>query len=239
MVFDTGAKFSERLNAGSGVVIPYLRSQGISDLHHLIVSHGDADHIGGAQAIIDEYPEVSVIGRDIENLRAGKKQLCVAGFNWHWDGVDFVFLSPESESLQSSGKARRNNHSCVLRVSSSAGSVLFTGDIEKELELQLLEKDAEKLASDILMMPHHGSKTSSSAEFVQAVNPEISLISVGYRNRYRLPNTRVLARYAAAGRAFLQTSSSGAISIKLTSRRGMQIERYREKAGKYWHHVVP
>jgi len=239
MVFDSGAKFSDRLNAGSGVVIPYLRSQGISNLHHLIVSHGDADHIGGAQAIIDEYPEVSVIGRDIENLRAGKKQLCVAGFNWRWDGVDFVFLSPESETLQSPGKSRRNNHSCVLRVSSGAGSVLFTGDIEKELELQLLEKYREQLASDILMVPHHGSITSSSAEFVQVVNPEISLISVGYKNRYRLPSARVLARYAATGRAFLQTSSSGAISIKLTSRHGMHIEKYRKNAGKYWHHVVP
>jgi len=239
LVFDAGAKFSDRLNAGSGVVIPYLRSQGMVTLDRLIISHGDADHIGGAQDILDQYPEVSLLGQDIENLHADKKQPCLAGLNWHWDGVDFLFLSPESESLPSSGKARRNNHSCVLRVSSSAGSVLFTGDIEKEIELQLLEKYGEQLASDILMVPHHGSKTSSSAGFIQAVNPEISLISVGYRNRYRLPSTRVLARYAAAGRAFLQTSSSGAISIKLISRRGMHIERYREKAGKYWHHVVP
>ena len=239
LVFDAGAKFSDRLNAGSGVVIPYLRSQGISGLDRLVISHGDADHIGGAQDVLDEYPDALLLGRDIDKLHADKKQPCLAGLNWRWDGVDFVFLSPESESLQPSRKAGRNNYSCVLRVSSSAGSVLFTGDIEKETEWQLLEKYGDRLASDIFMVPHHGSKTSSSASFIQAVNPEISLISVGYKNRYRLPSSKVLARYTAAGRAFLQTSSSGAISIKLTGRRGIDIERYREKAGKYWHHVVP
>ena len=238
MVFDAGAKFSDRLNAGSGVVIPYLRFQGIQNLDRLIISHGDADHIGGAQAIIDEYPEVFVIGRDIENLRASKKRLCAAGFNWRWDAVNFAFLSPENTNLPPAGKGKRNNRSCVLQVTSNAGRVLFTGDIEKDVEQQLVENYGKQLASDILLVPHHGSKTSSSVVFMQAVNQKISLISVGYKNRYRLPDSRVVARYEAVGRELLQTSNSGAITIRLTAGSDFVIEKYRETAGKYWHHVV-
>ncbi len=238
MVFDAGAKFSDRLNAGSGVVIPYLRFQGIENLDRLVISHGDADHIGGAQAIIDEYPAVLVIGRDIENLAAGKKQLCTAGFSWRWDAVSFAFLSPENTNLPPAGKGKRNNHSCVLQVSSKAGRVLFTGDIEKDVELQLVENYGKQLASDILLVPHHGSKTSSSEVFLRAVNQKISLVSVGYKNRYRLPANRVKARYEALSREFLQTSNSGAITIRLMAGSDFVVEKYRETAGKYWHHVV-
>lgn len=238
MVFDAGAKFSDRLNAGSGVVIPYLRSQGISDLHRLVISHGDADHIGGAQAVLDEYSDVLLIGQGIENLQSARKQLCSTDVKWRWDGVDFVFLSPENKNFTAPKKDKRNNHSCVLQVSSSAGSVLFTGDIEKDSELQLVEKYGEQLASDILIVPHHGSKTSSSKVFLQLVSPKKSLISAGYKNRYRLPNNRVLARYEATGREWLRTDNSGAITIKLAAKTDFFIETYREKAGKYWHHVV-
>ena len=237
-VFDAGAKFSDRLNAGSGVVIPYLRSQGIQNLDRLIISHGDADHIGGAQAILDEYPETLLIGQDIENLQFGNKQLCVAGYKWHWDGVDFVFLSPENGDISVTQNGKRNNHSCVLQVISKSGSILFTGDIEKKTELHLLQKYGKQLASDILLVPHHGSNTSSSPGFIQAVNPKISLISVGYKNRYRLPNNRVMIRYDSDNRELVRTDKTGAITIRLTAKTGFNIEKYRENAGKYWHHIV-
>jgi len=238
MVFDSGAKFSDRLNAGSGVVIPFLRTQGISVLDRLIISHGDADHIGGAQAILDEYPEVFLIGQDIEPLHAGHRQPCEAGLKWHWDGVDFVFLSPDEEIISLSRKGRRNNHSCVLQVRSKSGSVLLTGDIEKDIEQWLLEKYGSQLASDVLIVPHHGSNTSSSTAFIRVVDPEISLISVGYKNRYRLPSRRVTARYETQQRDFLQTDSSGAIILRLSQESGLGIVKYREQAARYWHHVL-
>ncbi|NOQ87744.1 MAG: DNA internalization-related competence protein ComEC/Rec2, partial [Gammaproteobacteria bacterium] len=237
-VFDTGARFSDRLNAGSGVVIPYLRSQGITSLDRLIISHGDLDHIGGAQAIIDEYPEVTLIGQDIEDLQSGNKQACVAGLKWHWDGVDFAFLSPENNDISSRQKGKRNNHSCVLQVASVFGSVLLTGDIEKKVEKRLLKKYGQQLTSDVFIVPHHGSNTSSSLAFVQTVNPKISLISAGYKNRYRLPNHRVVARYDLDERELLRTDKSGAITIRLMAETGHIIEKYRDKAGRYWHHVV-
>jgi competence protein ComEC len=238
MVFDAGARFSDRLNAGSGVVIPYLRSRGTSELHRLVISHGDADHIGGAQAILDEYPETSLVGQDIESLRAARKQLCTVGFNWHWDGVDFVFLSPANKKFPSTGKGKRNNQSCVFQVRSGSGSILLTGDIEKDVEQQLVEGYGDRLDSDILVVPHHGSKTSSSNAFLQAVNAKMALISVGYKNRYRLPNKRVLARYEAQDRGILRTDKHGAITIRLVANEDILAEKYRENAGKYWHHIV-
>jgi len=238
LVFDAGAKFSDRLNAGSGVVIPYLRTQNIRQLDHLIISHGDADHIGGAQAIIDEYPQVRVIGQDVEKLVAEHKQVCIAGMKWQWDGVDFEFLSPNPRQLTISASNARNNHSCVLKVSSIYGSILFTGDIEKKTEKQLLRNHRQQLAADVLLVPHHGSLSSSSQDFLDQVNPEISVISVGYKNRYRLPNKRVLARYEKLDRQLLQTSNSGAITITVLTETKFKIEEYRHQVGKYWHHIV-
>jgi len=240
-VFDAGAKFSDRFDAGSSVVLPYLSSQGIQLLDYLIISHGDADHIGGAQVILDRLPETSLIGQDIEKLVTGKKQSCVEGGKWQWDGVDFVFLSPVTAGLSqdnsSAKRGKRNNRSCVLQVSSKAGSVLFTGDIEKETEQQLLSRYGRQLGSDVLIVPHHGSKTSSTAAFIKAVDPEISIFSVGYKNRFKFPNNKVMATYVAQGGTLLQTDKSGALSITLNSKTGLVIEKYREKARKYWHYI--
>jgi competence protein ComEC len=240
-VFDAGAKFSDNLDAGSSVVLPYLRSQDIKFLDYLIISHGDADHIGGAQAILDAFPETSLIGQDIENLVSSKKQACLAGEKWQWDGIDFVFLSPAkvalSNDIYAAKHIKRNNQSCVLKVSSTLGSVLFTGDIEKRTEQQLLIHNRRQLDSDILIAPHHGSKTSSMPDFLTAVDSEISIFSVGYKNKFKFPNNKVLARYEEMGGTLLQTDKSGALSITLTRKTGLVIEKYREKARRYWHHI--
>ena len=238
MVFDAGAKFSDRFDSGISIVIPYLRSHGVIALDYLIISHGDSDHIGGAQAISGEYPAVTVIGQDIENLDAGNKQSCVEGVKWLWDGVTFEFLSPvESEQL-SSLKVKRNNRSCVLHVSSEFGSVLFTGDAEKVVERRLFNKYAQQLDSDVLIVPHRGSNTSSSSDFIDAVNPTISLFSVGYKNRYKLPSNRVIDRYVSLNSIILQTAETGAITVKFTDDNGIQVPKYRESSGKYWNHAI-
>lgn len=238
LVFDAGAKFSDKLDAGSSVVIPYLRSQGIRFLDYLIISHGDADHIGGAQAILNEYLQAEVIGQDIEPLRTENKQACVQGLKWRWDDVDFEILSPGVDPDSRPFSKKRNNHSCVLQVTSGAGTVLFTGDIEKSTEDKLVADFAGQLVSDILVVPHHGSKTSSGKEFLLAVNPKLSLISVGYKNRYRLPNPKVLAAYTALNSAVMQTDKSGAVTVLMTASDGFSVESYRQRTQKYWHHLV-
>jgi competence protein ComEC len=156
---------------------------------------------------------------------------------WRWDGVDFIFLSPVLSDVPFKESDKRNDRSCVLRVSAKSGSVLFTGDIEKSAERKLLESYGNKLASDILIVPHHGSNTSSTKAFLGAVSPEVSIISVGYRNRYRLPNSRVTERYRSMDMRFLQTDKTGAITINLSQGAGLSIEKYRVKAAKYWHHI--
>ncbi len=235
LVFDAGAKFSERLDAGRSVVIPYLRSQGISTLDRLLISHGDADHIGGAQAIIDEYPEVQLVGQDIEQLHAQNKQICQQGQAWQWDDVSFTILSPNMNKSDFNHN-KRNDRSCVLQVKSRFGSVLLTGDIEKSAERALLNDYEDKLSSHILVVPHHGSNTSSSIDFIRAVNPKISLISVGYKNRYKLPASKVVTRYDSENLKMLSTAKSGAITIFVTESNPLLIEQYRNNNAKYWHH---
>ena len=237
-VLDSGAKFSEKLDAGSSVVIPYLRSRGVRSLDQLIISHGDSDHIGGAQAILDEFPESSVIGQDIDNLKVKNKQLCVAGQKWRWDGVDFLMLSPGDDAKWTNTKVKRNDRSCVLRVSSAAGVALFTGDIEKKTELYLLENFAGQLASDILIVPHHGSNTSSSVPFIELVRPKISVISAGYKNRYKLPSAKVTARYEQLDSELMNTAKSGAITIKMGLTDGVSVKRHRQQAKRYWYHLI-
>jgi competence protein ComEC len=240
-VFDSGARFSERMDAGSSVLIPYLRSQGIRKLDRIIISHGDMDHIGGAQTLLDSYPEADLVGQDIDSLviqntGSDSKQNCYAGMQWLWDGVKFAFLSPEEMTVAPAKTEKRNNHSCVLSVSSAYGSVLLTGDIEKSVEDQLLRKYPDQLLSDILMVPHHGSNTSSSQAFINAVNPKMALISVGYENRYRLPSALVTARYEATGSELIRTDKSGAVTIRVLTEEGISVDHYRERGRKYWHH---
>jgi competence protein ComEC len=259
VVFDTGARFSDRLDTGKSVVIPYLRAQAIDKVDRLIISHGDADHIGGAEAILNGYPETELFGQDISRLTAGdsspapianNERICTAGQRWVWDEVVFQILSPGiSDEVDTKvpaskpGSIKRNNRSCVLRVSSRAGSVLFTGDIEKGVERTLVEKyastSATLLAADILMVPHHGSNTSSSRSFIEAVNPEIALISVGYKNRYRLPSRKVVARYQRHGAELYDSAASGAVSITLREGGVMDVTRFRHQARRYWHHIIP
>ena len=237
MVFDAGAKFSDKLDAGSSVIVPYLRSQGIGSLDYLIVSHGDNDHIGGAQAIIDAYSTVTILGQDIENLKAETKQDCYDGHNWQWDGVEFEILSPKNNKDHSLQDVKRNNRSCVLRVSSEFGSVLFPGDAESKVEKRLLALHEKQLSSDVLIVPHHGSNTSSITSFIDAVNPNIAIFSVGYKNRYKLPNKKVLSRYMLKNIKLVETAKSGAITIQFTEGSELGIRKYRENAAKYWNHI--
>jgi competence protein ComEC len=244
LVFDTGAKYSEKFDVGSAVVIPYLRSQGIRFIDRLIISHGDADHIGGAEAVLNAFPSAAVVGRNIERLLSDNKQPCVAGLEWYWDGVSFEFLSPQmlSEEAELDEKkavaGKRNNMSCVLKVSSPAGSALFTGDIEKIVERRLVEKTAGMLKSDLLIVPHHGSKTSSGQHFLDTVDAKISIFSVGYQNRYKLPNKHVLSRYQATDSDIFRTDKNGAITLTFLTDKSTQIEKYRESSKRYWHHSM-
>ena len=237
LVYDTGARLGDKLDAGASVVVPFLRVSGVRKLDKLIISHGDADHIGGAKSVLQAYPDAGLIGQEIErieSLATEQSQACWRGQSWNWDGVDFRFLHP-GEQAQTT---RQNNISCVLKVSNAAGSILLTGDIEKKAEKQLLRSgEKRQLDADILLVPHHGSSTSSSRELIDAVSPEVAVITAGYRNRYRHPVAAVVARYDKAGVRVLQSGLIGTISFVVDAESGVSRPiLYRQQQHRYWHH---
>ncbi len=229
LVYDTGAKFSEHFNTGEAVVVPYLRRQQTDNIDALVISHADNDHIGGAEAVLAAWPDTPVITSVPERFSDNRARFCRSGQSWHWDGVEFSFLHPADL-----GPAQDNNLSCVLKVSTGEHSILLSGDIEKQAEFYLLRHAAGNLAADVLIAPHHGSKTSSTPEFINAVNPEWVLFPVGYRNRFRFPNEAIIARYESRGVRMLDTARHGAIEIRIDAG-GMTVTRHRQQARRFWH----
>ena len=234
LVFDTGNRLGSQLDAGESVVLPYLRHWSIRQLDKLVVSHGDADHIGGAQAIVDAYPEVAVVGQDIEPINAANKSACQRGERWQWDGVEFEFLHPDEHAY-----SRRNNHACVLLVSATGGRLLITSDIEDEIEKALIKTYGRRLSAEVMLVPHHGSKTSSSQAFIDAVRPSVALIPAGYRNRYHHPKAEVVERYRNSGASTYQSGHLGAVNLSFSAARGAEVvDEYRRSHRKYWNHLI-
>ncbi|MDH5423813.1 MAG: DNA internalization-related competence protein ComEC/Rec2 [Gammaproteobacteria bacterium] len=231
LLFDAGGRSSERFDVGEKVVVPFLRHQGIKKLDRVVISNGDNDHIGGAQAVLDVIETVQVIGRDIEMIKHKNKQHCIKGQSWNWDGVDFEILHPQHQRYR-----KRNNYSCVLKISNAVNSVLIAGDIEKRAENELLSQQAFSLRANVLIVPHHGSKTSSSMRFIKAVKPEIAIYSIGYLNRYDFPRPEVVGRYQQQGVSQLNTADKGQISLLLDqSPLFGRAQGYRQQKRRYWH----
>lgn len=230
LVYDTGPRFSERFDTGRAVVVPFLRAAGVDRIDLLVVSHGDNDHIGGARSILDELAVERLISGVPERLAGTGAQRCGADQSWNWDGVEFQIIHPPPGRLY-----KGNDGSCVLRVANAAAAVLLPGDIEKSTERFLLAAHRASLAVDILVAPHHGSNTSSTPAFLQAVGPRYVLFPVGYRNRYGFPRRRVVARYRDLGASMLDTARHGAISFRLPAV-GMPAppETYRQAGRRYW-----
>jgi len=226
LVYDTGARMSARFDAGRAVLVPFLRQAGVARVDTLIVSHGDNDHIGGSASLLAAMPVARVLSSVPERLPAAER--CASGQTWEWDGVRFTLLHPEADSL-----LQGNNRCCVLQVESRYGRVLLTGDIAAKAERELVWRAATQLRADILVVPHHGSKSSSTEAFLDTVRPRVALLPVGYRNRYRHPHPTVVARYRERGIVLEDSASAGAITVELASQ-GLPLRRYRETQRHYW-----
>ncbi|MCP4041542.1 MAG: DNA internalization-related competence protein ComEC/Rec2, partial [Gammaproteobacteria bacterium] len=214
LVYDTGPRYSAHFDAGHAVVEPYLRSLGIGYIDTLVISHGDNDHAGGAESLLAAVPAGLILTGEPDQ-RWPTATTCRRGRRWQWDGVMFRILHPGKEL-----SSQDNNNSCVLQVSVDGESILLPGDIESTVEEALVEIFGSELRSRIMVAPHHGSRTSSSEEFLAAVSPEHILFSVGYRNRFGLPPMQVLQRYRSHGAADHETASRGAITFKLGKENG-------------------
>jgi len=227
LVFDAGAKFSEQSDAGKNVVGPYLRYQGLNKIDTLIISHSDNDHIGGAQSLLKHFPTHTVLSSQKTDLL--NSQLCLADQSWQWDGVSFTLLNPHPSQIGS-----KNNLSCVLKVSNASHSVLLSGDIERQTEKKLIDRYGPQLASTILVAPHHGSNTSSTLDFIEAVNAKTILFPTGYLNRYHFPNEQVIQRYQNSGAKRYNTADHGAVLMQLKQQKPQQLLTWRQAAKKIW-----
>ncbi len=235
LVYDTGAHFSDRLDSGNAVLLPFLTHEGIESIDLLMISHGDDDHIGGAASLLEAYPQTPVLGQGIEKLAAASRNPCKAGQKWQWDGVVFTLLHPDGAVYTAT-----NNRSCVLKITGMGGSVLLTGDIEKKVETRLLQHKKDLLSADILIAPHHGSKSSSGTDFIEAVSPQIVVFAAGYRNRYQFPKPEIVERFAAQGAQMYMSGHAGAIRMVVHPQSGIApVESYRENHGKYWNQLLP
>ncbi|TPW17561.1 MAG: competence protein ComEC, partial [Halothiobacillaceae bacterium] len=230
LVYDTGPGLGREFNAGSTVLLPFLQYEGVRAVDRLIIGHGDADHIGGARALTEGIAVEEVLTSVPAQVDWMSSQFCDAGRTWQWDGVTFELLHPRQHD-----GLHHNNHSCVVRIEGEQGSILITGDIEKEAEHRLVREQAERLKSDILVVPHHGSATSSTESFIEAVRPQFALFPLGYRNRYGHPKARVVERYRQRGIVMLDTATAGAISFRLSKKEVLRPKSFRATSRYYWH----
>ncbi|MDZ7737025.1 MAG: DNA internalization-related competence protein ComEC/Rec2 [Gammaproteobacteria bacterium] len=229
LVYDTGARFSDSFNAGAAVVVPYLRSRSHDRLDMLIVSHGDNDHIGGTAALDGAFPIDRVLSSVPSELPETAEH-CRQGQAWQWDGVHFRILHPPAVT-----GVNDNNQSCVLRIAGPGGTVLVPGDIEASAERLLIERAARALAADVLVAPHHGSRSSSTPRFIRTVQPDYTVFSTGYRNRYQFPDSDIIQRYEARDVTLFNTAADGAVLFDV-GRDGIRISKARLFQRRFWHH---
>ncbi len=239
LLYDSGARFSDRFDMGRQVIVPYLNYIGIVKLDTLIISHGDNDHAGGASAVlsmldVDKVLAESQVPKDKFNSYV-THQACEAGLRWNWDGVNFAILHPDKFYR---GR-KSNNRSCVLKIWNEHNSILLPGDIERKAELQLINLYPDNLDSDVLLVAHHGSNSSSASAWLEKVTPQLAVVSAGYRNRFGHPTEKIKQRYQLFNIDLLNTASSGMIMLKFSagqSKRPIQFKQQRKVSTHYWNH---
>ncbi|MDT3680279.1 MAG: DNA internalization-related competence protein ComEC/Rec2 [Burkholderiaceae bacterium] len=238
LLYDAGPAWGGDSEAGARVILPYLRARGIDRVDAIVVSHLDSDHSGGLPSLLrglryDWVGGTLPAGHAARN--AGRPFVdCVRGHAWRWDDVHFEVLHPGPEKPRGV-RSPTNASSCVLRISAPAATVLLAGDLEAGQERALVERfGAEGVRADLLLAPHHGSNSSSSAAFLAAVAPRHAIVQNGYRNRFRHPADRVVDRYRAAGIELLRSDRDGAITIEYGRAEDPRIARSRIDDRRYW-----
>ena len=236
LLYDSGPAYAPGADGGSRVLLPYLRMRGIAGLDGLVISHSDTDHTGGALALL-EGVDVDWLASSLPEshpaVRAARRHVrCAAGQHWEWDGIAFDILHPLAASYDDA-YLKANARSCTLRITNGTRTVLLAGDIEAAQEAALLERARDRLRADVLLAPHHGSGTSSTAAFLQAVQPGVAIFQVGWRNRYHHPKPEVYERYGALGVERLRTDEAGALALEVGTAVGWRA--YRTAHARYWY----
>ncbi|MDR3390487.1 MAG: DNA internalization-related competence protein ComEC/Rec2 [Sulfuriferula sp.] len=238
LLFDAGPRYNSEADSGSRIIVPYLRGEGVTQLDTLVLSHDDNDHTGGAASLLAALPVNSVLTAlpaahpVFANYTRIIRQ-CEAGQAWDWDGVHVAVLHPTAGSY-ADATLKDNHRSCVLKLDSAGGSVLLPADIEAVDEAQLLATVPAALPSTLLVAPHHGSRTSSTPAFIAAVQPAITVFTVGYDNRFGHPRSDVIARYRDAGSRLQRSDEDGLVEIRFAPDAALQMTRWRRLQRHYW-----
>lgn len=226
LIYDTGAAFGADFSYAERVILPFLKAKGIQEIDYIVISHSDNDHSGGATSLIEAYPKAQLItdiaGFSGQDCRPRQMQ---------WQGLTLNLLWP----FQRQGG---NNGSCVLHISDSQQSLLLTGDIEKKAEAGLLASPLhtkqQSISAQVLVAPHHGSLTSSTEAFIDAVAPELVLFPAGFANRYGFPKSTVIERYRRRHIRSLVTGEEGQISV-IFQQSGREVKTYRRDLAPFWY----
>lgn len=224
ILYDTGTQWPGG-DMAQYEILPYLRWRGLTP-EAVILSHSHQDHTGGMASLLQAYPALTVYSPFVQSGH----RACIQGESWRWRNLTFSVLWPPKRVARAG-----NDDSCVVRIDDGIHSVLLTGDIEMKTERRLVSALREGLSADLLQIPHHGSKTSSTAPFLRAVNPRYALASTGRYNPWRLPSAAVIDRYRKGGHHWADTAQSGQISVRFFNE-SWQVRRYREQLSPFWYH---
>jgi len=228
LLYDTGARYPSGFNMADHEIAPYLISLGIHQLDYLVISHSDIDHAGGVERVLDSFTVLNRFsGEPLQSASAFTQ--CEPGQTWSLGTLTVVVLAPIRVTKNN------NNNSCVLRISDGKKSLLLTGDIEKKQEKILINQSADKLHSDILLAPHHGSRHSSSVDFINAVSPQWVVFSAGFMNHWGFPADEVVTRYQQQSVNMVNSGQSGLIRFQITTQT-IKMQTFREDLAPYWYH---
>ncbi|MGX9462048.1 DNA internalization-related competence protein ComEC/Rec2 [Shewanella sp. A14] len=230
IIYDTGAAYGE-FSYAQRAILPFLASRGINDIEYIVISHDDNDHAGGLHVLLAQFPHATLMAdfpMATSSLAGLSRNVHACDGELYWRGVQLSFINNQLTS-----SSNDNNRSCVVRLSDGQFSVLLTGDIEAPREQVLLAANTH-IQADILLVPHHGSRTSSTPQFIDKVNPQLAIFTAGFSNQYGFPKPDVVARYQQRGSAILQTGHVGQISISFTDG-GYKVATYRHQIAPFWY----
>jgi competence protein ComEC len=225
LVFDAGPQWRGGAAAARVSLLPFLRARGIRRIDRLVISHDDQDHAGGAAVLRRELDVVRTMTAPGSRAAAGEP--CRLGDGWQWDDVEFRVLHPPAAF-----EGGDNDRSCALRISGPGGSALLLADPEARAEAALI---AQPIASDVVLVPHHGSASSSSPALVAGASARIAIASAGFGNRWGMPRADVVARWRAAGATVLDTATQGAVLVHFPATRApIAVEAERHDRPRWW-----
>ncbi|WP_298623640.1 DNA internalization-related competence protein ComEC/Rec2 [uncultured Legionella sp.] len=210
LLYDTGDQLFQGSDFGQMVILPFYEAQGIKKIDTIVISHPDKDHRGGLNSVEAKMQVGQLLVNNPRYYRHGLN--CHNYPQWQWDGVQFQFFPI---TMNFNGK---NNNSCILKISTKNNSILLTGDIEKIAEDYLVRSYGEQLKSNVLIVPHHGSKTSSSYRFLLEIEPRYAVASLGFDNRFRFPHPKTVTNMKLLDIPFYRTDECGMVNLLLPAK---------------------